>query len=178
MGCTIWSESLATPTLFRLLIARLLESHPLVEEVMYPGLESNKRYDLGCKSLSAHAQRWIEEDVLLRDLHHSSSGSSSPPEGGFPFGGMISFGLPTHAHAVAFLTSTRLFTLAESFGGVESLAEHPATASVTHSGIPKEEKEALGTTYGLVRLSVDVADLLDDVRQALEKSARVETACA
>jgi cystathionine beta-lyase/cystathionine gamma-synthase len=90
---------------------------------------------------------------------------------------MISFRLPTHAHAVAFLTSTRLFTLAESLGGVESLAEHPA--SMTHSGIPKAERDALGITDGLVRLSVgieDVADLLDDVRQALEKSARVESA--
>ncbi|RXW17767.1 hypothetical protein EST38_g8089 [Candolleomyces aberdarensis] len=154
-------------------VAKLLKSHPLVEEVLYPGLEGNKRYDLAWRSLSAHARRWIEEDVLLRDLHHSSS-PSSPPEGGFPFSGMISFRLPTHAHALAFLTSTRLFTLAESLGGVESLAEHPA--SMTHAGIPKQEREALGITDGLVRLSVgieDVEDLLDDVRQALETSARV-----
>lgn len=158
-------------------VAKLLKSHPLVEEVLYPGLESNKRYDLAWKSLSAHAKRWIEEEVLLRDLHHHHSSASEPPEGGFPFSGMISFRLPTHAHAVAFLTSTRLFTLAESLGGVESLAEHPA--SMTHAGIPKEEREALGITDGLVRLSVgieDVEDLLDDVRQALEKSSRVESA--
>ena len=58
-----------------------------------------------------------------------------------------------------------------------SLAEHPA--SMTHAGIPKEEREELGITDGLVRLSVgieDVEDLLDDVRQALERSARVEAA--
>ncbi|RXW20209.1 hypothetical protein EST38_g5664 [Candolleomyces aberdarensis] len=157
-------------------VAKLLKTHPLVEEVMYPGLEGNKNYDLAWASLSAHARRWIEKDVLLRDIHHASA-PSSPPEGGFPFSGMISFRLPTHAHALAFLTSTRLFTLAESLGGVESLAEHPA--SMTHAGIPKEEREELGITDGLVRLSVgieDVEDLIEDVRQALEKSARVDAA--
>ncbi|KAJ2914359.1 hypothetical protein MD484_g6061, partial [Candolleomyces efflorescens] len=162
-------------------IAKVLRSHPLVEEVMYPGLESvnREKYELAWRSLSVHARKWIDEDVLLRDLHsttHSHSNSNSePPEGGFPFSGMISFRLPSHAHAVAFLTSTRLFTLAESLGGVESLAEHPA--SMTHSGIPKEEREALGITDGLVRLSVgieDVADLVEDVREALEVAQRVQ----
>ena len=160
-------------------IAKVLRSHPLVEEVMYPGLESANRekYELAWRSLSVHGRKWIDEDVLLRDLHsttHSHS-NSEPPEGGFPFSGMVSFRLPSHAHAVAFLTSTRLFTLAESLGGVESLAEHPA--SMTHSGIPKEEREALGITDGLVRLSVgieDVADLVEDVREALEVAQRVQ----
>ncbi|KAJ2918788.1 hypothetical protein MD484_g1575, partial [Candolleomyces efflorescens] len=160
-------------------LAKLLQTHPLVEEVMYPGLESNRTYDLAWRTLSAHAKRWIEEDVLLRGLHHPhpASSESSPPEGGFPFSGMISFRLPSHAHALAFLTSTRLFTLAESLGGVESLVEHPA--SMTHAGIPRDEREALGITDGLVRLSVgieDVEDLVDDVRQALERAVRVEGA--
>jgi cystathionine gamma-lyase len=155
-------------------IAKVLRSFPLVEEVMYPGLETNERYELAWRSLSSHARRWIEEDVLLRDLHHSSPSLSEPPEGGFPYSGMISFRLPSYQHAVTFLTSTRLFTLAESLGGVESLAEHPA--SMTHAGIPKEERDALGITEGLVRLSVgieDIDDLVIDVREALEKCARV-----
>ncbi|KAJ2922696.1 hypothetical protein H1R20_g14390, partial [Candolleomyces eurysporus] len=72
-------------------VAKVLRSNPLVEEVMYPGLESSERYELAWSNLSSHARRWIEGDVLLRDLHHSSSSLSKPPEGGFPFSGMISF---------------------------------------------------------------------------------------
>jgi len=66
------------------------------------------------------------------------------------------------------LTKTRLFTLAESLGGVESLISHPAT--MTHGSVPKEERIKLGVTDGLVRLSVgieDVEDLQSDLEQAL-----------
>jgi cystathionine beta-lyase/cystathionine gamma-synthase len=84
------------------------------------------------------------------------------------FGGMVSFTLhggPERARA--FASSTKLFSLAESLGGVESLICHPAT--MTHGSIPKEVREARGVTDGLLRLSVgieDVRDLLDDLEQA------------
>jgi cystathionine gamma-lyase len=73
------------------------------------------------------------------------------------------------AEADRFLTSTRLFTLAESLGGVESLAEHPA--QMTHGSIPEAERAVLGIGDNLIRLSVgieDVDDLLRDVEHALE----------
>ena len=71
------------------------------------------------------------------------------------------------------MTSTRLFALAESLGGVESLAEHPA--KMTHGSIPSAEREKLGISDGLIRLSVgieDEDDLVQDVLQALAKAAR------
>ncbi len=67
-----------------------------------------------------------------------------------------------------FLESVRVFTLAESLGGVESLVDHPAT--MTHASIPEDVRSAMGITEDLVRLSVgleDLADLLDDLDQAL-----------
>ncbi|KAF5309710.1 hypothetical protein D9611_014442 [Ephemerocybe angulata] len=145
-------------------VARALKRNPLVREVMYPGLEGDRRYDLAWKSLSSHAKKWIVEEHLRIEP------SVDAPAGGFPFSGMISFRLPSYDAAVAFLTSTRLFTLAESLGGVESLAEHPA--SMTHGGIPEAERAALGIDGGLVRLSVGVEeaeDLVRDIEQALER---------
>jgi cystathionine gamma-lyase/cystathionine beta-lyase len=68
------------------------------------------------------------------------------------------------------MTSTKLFALAESLGGVESLINHPA--SMTHASIPKAERDKIGVVEGLIRLSVgieDVDDLLDDLKTALEK---------
>jgi cystathionine gamma-lyase/cystathionine beta-lyase/cystathionine gamma-lyase/homocysteine desulfhydrase len=85
------------------------------------------------------------------------------------FGGMLSFDLGSFDGAKRFLDRLRVFTLAESLGGVESLAAHPATMS--HGSVPAEELAARGITDGLVRLSVgieDVDDLLADVAQALE----------
>jgi cystathionine gamma-lyase len=73
------------------------------------------------------------------------------------------------AEAERFLTATRLFTLAESLGGVESLAEHPA--QMTHGSIPEAERALLGIGANLVRLSVGIEeeeDLVRDVEQALE----------
>jgi cystathionine gamma-lyase len=68
-----------------------------------------------------------------------------------------------------FLENTELFALAESLGGVESLINHPAL--MTHASVPKEQREKLGVTDSLVRLSVgieDVRDLIDDLKFALE----------
>lgn len=83
------------------------------------------------------------------------------------FGGMISADLGSHERAAAFCRSVRLFTFAESLGGVESLLCHPV--SMTHGSVPAERRDELGITNGLVRFSVgieDVDDLIDDIRQA------------
>ncbi|KAI0044784.1 hypothetical protein FA95DRAFT_1597205 [Auriscalpium vulgare] len=144
-----------------LAVARALERSPHVEEVIYPGLASHPRNALARASLSPHALRFVEqfeanEDAAVRD-------------GSFPYGGMISFrirgGLET---AQRFLSSTRLFALAESLGGVESLAELPAL--MTHGSIPPAERAQLGIGENLIRLSVGVEDgddLLWDIEQAL-----------
>ncbi len=84
------------------------------------------------------------------------------------FGGMISFDVGSLENASKVLERTRIFTLAESLGGVESLISHPAT--MTHASVPKEDREALGITDGLVRISVgieDVEDLEADLEHAL-----------
>ena len=86
------------------------------------------------------------------------------------FGGMISFDLGSYARAKRFLDRLEIFTLAESLGGVESLACHPA--SMTHASFPPARRQELGVTDGLVRLSVgieDCEDLIADLRQALGK---------
>ncbi|KAJ3499877.1 hypothetical protein NMY22_g19462 [Coprinellus aureogranulatus] len=161
-------------------VAKALDAHPLVQSVIYPGLESNKGYDLAWANLSRHARKWILEDVVRSPLSSgtstpSTNGDLAPPSGGFPFSGMISFRLPTFEHAVAFLQKSRLFTLAESLGGVESLAEHPA--SMTHGGIPAAERAAIGIDDGLVRLSVGIEegeDLVKDVVRALDEVSTLE----
>ena len=84
------------------------------------------------------------------------------------FGGMISIELGSLERARSFVERTRLFSLAESLGGVESLIGHPAT--MTHASVPQDMREAMGLTDGLVRLSVgieDVEDLIEDIEQAL-----------
>ncbi|MGD2216349.1 MAG: cystathionine gamma-synthase [Gemmatimonadales bacterium] len=84
------------------------------------------------------------------------------------FGGMISLELGSRERADAFCRATRIFTLAESLGGVESLISVPA--AMTHGAVPKELREEMGITEGLVRLSVgieDVEDLIEDLDQAL-----------
>ncbi|KAH8075997.1 Cys/Met metabolism PLP-dependent enzyme-domain-containing protein [Cristinia sonorae] len=147
-----------------LAVAKALQVSPYVEEVIYPGLRSHPRNDLAWRSLSPHARKFIE-----------SSEKSIDEEGGFPYGGMISFRIRGGiAEAEKFLTSARLFTLAESLGGVESLAEHPA--KMTHGSIPEAERALLGIGDNLVRLSVgveEVEDLVADVEQALEAAASV-----
>ncbi|MFT8320196.1 MAG: bifunctional cystathionine gamma-lyase/homocysteine desulfhydrase [Bacillus sp. (in: firmicutes)] len=85
------------------------------------------------------------------------------------FGGMVSFDVGTEENADKLLSKLKYFTLAESLGAVESLISVPA--KMTHASIPKERREELGITDGLVRISVgleDVEDLIDDLKQALE----------
>lgn len=120
-------------------VAHYLKSHPKVDAVNWPGFESHPNHHIAKKQ--------------MRD-----------------FGGMISFTLKGDAveDAVAVLERFKLFSLAESLGGVESLSGHPAT--MTHASIPKEEREKVGLKDSLIRLSVgieDAEDLIEDLRQAL-----------
>lgn len=145
-----------------LAVAQALQRSPHVEDVIYPGLASHPRNDLAYRVLSSHARKFVDAFVEKEDASL-----------GFPFGGMISFRIRGGAEqADKFLTSTRLFTLAESLGGVESLAEHPA--KMTHGSIPEAERALLGIGDNLIRLSVgveEVEDLVADVEQALEAAA-------
>ncbi|RMZ85297.1 hypothetical protein DV738_g44, partial [Chaetothyriales sp. CBS 135597] len=126
-----------------LAVATSLEASPHVISVNYPGLESHKQRAI------AIAQ------------HRDGLG-----------GGMLSFRLKGgHAAAERFCQYTKIFVLAESLGGVESLCEVPS--AMTHAGIPKEQREAIGVYDDLVRLSCgveDADDLRKDVLQALEKA--------
>ena len=123
-----------------LAIAEWLEAHPKVRQVRYPGLKS-------------HAQH----DLAKRQMHG--------------FGGMVTVDLDTdRAGAERVLGALRLFTLAESLGGVESLIELPA--AMTHASIPPEQRLALGITDSLLRLSVGIEnhrDLIADLEQALHQ---------
>lgn len=118
-------------------LARWLAAHPGVERVYYPGLPEHPNHDVARRQ--------------MRD-----------------FGGMLSVRLKGGSPAVErLLTRTRLFSLAESLGGVESLIGHPAT--MTHASIPVEVRTARGVDDGLVRLSVGIEDL-DDLRNDLEQA--------
>ena len=117
-----------------LALARFLDEHPEVEKVYYSGLPGHPRHDL-----AARQQRTPDDRPI--------------------FGGMISFDAGSLKRARAFIQRLDIFTLAESLGGVESLVEHPA--SMTHAEVPRERREALGLTDGLVRLSVGIEDLAD-----------------
>lgn len=120
-------------------IAKYLEGHPKVKTVYYPGLKDNPYYELAA-----------------RQMRH--------------FGAMVSFDLhkDTLEEATKVLSNTKIFLLAESLGGVESLIGHPAT--MTHASIPREERLQVGLTDSLIRLSVgieDIEDLIEDLEQAL-----------
>ena len=122
-------------------VAHFLEAHTAVGQVFWPGLEGHNGHEV--------AKRQMKK-----------------------FGGMVSFtvkdeGFEKTAEVVSAL---KVITLAESLGGVESLACHPA--SMTHASIPKEEREKVGVTDNLIRLSVGIEhvdDLLADLEQALDK---------
>ncbi|MGV3460812.1 MAG: cystathionine gamma-synthase [Flavobacterium sp.] len=121
-------------------VAEYLEKHPKIKSVFYPGLASHPFHDLAKKQM----------------------------QGGF--GGMVSFTFKSgaKADAIKFLESLKVFTLAESLGGVESLANHPAL--MTHASIPEDKRKEIGITDDLVRLSVgieDAEDLIADLEQAL-----------
>jgi cystathionine beta-lyase/cystathionine gamma-synthase len=115
---------------------------------------------------------WLEQDS--RAVRVFYAGLSSHPQHDLAkrqmsgFGGMISIELGGRARAEEFCRATRIFTLAESLGGVESLVSHPA--AMTHAAVPRDKREAMGIGDGLVRLSVGiehVEDLIHDLDQAL-----------
>jgi cystathionine beta-lyase/cystathionine gamma-synthase len=120
-------------------VAHFLLNHPKVDKVYWPGFESHPNHDIAKKQMRN-------------------------------FGGMMSFSLKGNKLEDAFkvASSTKVFSLAESLGGVESLIGHPAT--MTHASIPKPEREKAGVVDSLLRLSVgieDVKDLLNDLKNAL-----------
>jgi len=115
---------------------------------------------------------WLEHDERVERVYYP--GLPSHPQHALAcrqmtgFGGMVSIELGSADRARRFVEHTRLFALAESLGGVESLVGHPA--SMTHASVPREMREAIGLTDGLVRLSIgieDADDLLADLDQAL-----------
>jgi cystathionine beta-lyase len=121
-------------------VAEFLQEHPKVKKVYWPGFPENKNYNI------AKSQ--------MKD-----------------FGGMVSFTNKDNSYddAIRFIKRLKVFTLAESLGGVESLAGH--SASMTHGSIPKAEREKTGIVDSLIRLSVgieDKDDLLQDLEQALQ----------
>lgn len=119
-------------------VADFLVNHSAVDKVIYPGLESHPQHQLARQQMSG-------------------------------FGGMITFYMKGGLDAARnMLERVRVFALAESLGGVESLIEHPAI--MTHASVPAEMRQELGIDDGLVRLSVgieDIDDLLSDLKQAL-----------
>ena len=144
-------------------VAQALQRSPFVEEVIYPGLASHPRNAIAYRQLAPHAKAFV-------DALQGERGD----EGGFPYGGMVSFRIRGGAaEANAFLTATRLFSLAVSLGGVESLAALPA--QMVHRSISEAERTALGIGENLIRLSVGVEeteDLVRDIEQALEVAVR------
>ncbi|GAC1321819.1 MAG: cystathionine gamma-synthase [Chloroflexota bacterium] len=123
-------------------VAMFLQQQSAIRRVLYPGLPTHPQHGIAARQMSG-------------------------------FGGIVTLELRGgEAAARAFLRHSRLFTTAESLGGVESLADHPAI--MTHASIPADRREAAGITGGLIRLSVgieDQADLLEDLEQAITRSA-------
>ena len=120
-------------------IAEYLVSHPKIEKVYWPGFESHPNHEIAKSQMN-------------------------------DFGGMISFVTKgnNYNEAIRIVENLKIFTLAESLGGVESLSGHPA--SMTHASIPKAEREKTGVVDALIRLSVgieDVDDLIEDLKQAI-----------
>lgn len=123
-------------------LAQFLDQHEAVKQVFYPGLENHPQHTIAKKQMKS-------------------------------FGGMLSFTFASgkREDAEKFLKSLKVFTLAESLGGVESLANHPVT--MTHASIPADKRKELGISDDLVRLSVgveDIDDLVQDLEQALNKN--------
>lgn len=122
-------------------VAEFLEKHPKVEYVRYPGLKSHPQHEIAKRQMSG-------------------------------FGGMVTFVMKGGFDpARKMMESVKLFSLAESLGGVESLIEHPAI--MTHASVPEANRKALGIVDGLIRLSVGIeskSDLLSDLESALAKA--------
>ena len=121
-----------------LAIAQHFENHKEISEVIYPGLTNHPQHELAAKQMNG-------------------------------FGGIISMNIKGGLEkSKRFLEQTKIFALAESLGGVESLIEHPAL--MTHASLPKDRRDAIGISDGLVRLSVGIEsldDLIEDIEQAL-----------
>jgi cystathionine gamma-lyase/homocysteine desulfhydrase len=124
------------------------------------------------ESNTAKIAAFLEENPAVKKVYYpglpSHPGHSLAKRQGRGFGGMISFDVGSKEKADQLLSSVRYFTLAESLGAVESLISVPA--QMTHASIPKERRDELGITDGLVRISVgieDIEDLLEDLQQAL-----------
>ena len=120
-------------------IAEYLENHPKIEKVYWPGFKSHPNHDIAKSQMD-------------------------------DFGGMVSFVTKgnNYSEAIKIVENLKVFTLAESLGGVESLAGHPA--SMTHASIPKDKRQKTGIVDSLIRLSVgieDEADLIADLKQAI-----------
>lgn len=120
-------------------VAEFLKTHPKIDKLYWPGFPDSPNHDIAKKQMK-------------------------------DFGGMISFSLKGNKQEDAFkiASSMKVFSLAESLGGVESLINHPAT--MTHASIPKEERDKAGVVESLLRLSVgieDIDDLIADLKQAL-----------
>ncbi|CAM3833337.1 cystathionine gamma-synthase [Flavobacterium branchiophilum] len=121
-------------------VATFLNQHPKVKTVYYPGLENHPYHDIAKKQMA-------------------------------DFGGMVTFTFASgeKTEAIKFLEKLKVFTLAESLGGVESLANHPAL--MTHASIPEDKRKIVGISDDMVRLSVgieDIEDLLADIAQAFD----------
>ena len=121
-----------------MVVAEFLENHPKVKNVFYPGLKSHPQYELAKKQMSG-------------------------------FSGMLSFDLKgNYDDVLKFLKKLKIFALAESLGGVESLVNHPE--KMTHASVPEELRKKLGIGPNMLRLSVgieDSSDLVADLMQAL-----------
>jgi cystathionine beta-lyase/cystathionine gamma-synthase len=119
-------------------LAEFLSTHPKVTHVIYPGLPSHPQHELAKRQMRG-------------------------------FGGMVSFDVGTFEAARRVCNRVKLMSLAESLGGVETLISHPAT--MTHASVPAERRAEIGLSDSLVRISAgieDVADLIDDLKQALD----------
>jgi cystathionine gamma-lyase len=115
----------------------MLEKHPRVEKVIYPGLKSHPQHEVARRQMKG-------------------------------YGGMITFFLKGNLETSrAFLEKVKLFALAESLGGVESLIEHPAI--MTHASIPAETRQKLGISDNLIRISVGIENC-DDLKRDLEQA--------
>lgn len=120
-------------------VAEFLNTHPKIETVYWPGFKNHPNHDIALSQMN-------------------------------DFGGMVSFVTKgnNYEDAIKVVENLKVFTLAESLGGVESLCGHPA--SMTHASIPKEEREKIGVVDSMIRLSVgieDEEDLINDLKQAL-----------
>jgi len=123
------------------IIANFLKDHPKIDNVYWPGFKTHPNHEIAKKQMD-------------------------------DFGGMISFNIKGNKldDAITVVSNMHYFSLAESLGGVESLCGHPA--SMTHAAIPKKEREKTGVVDSLIRLSIgveDVSDLINDLKQSLEK---------